>query len=79
MATIQLISHGNPDRVFAYRAGRAVSVAQFLGDVAAARADIAGRRHILNLCVDRIVLRSALPRRWLRGQTSLLPPITRRA
>lgn len=74
MASIPLISHDNLGSVFAYRAGQAVSVANFLHDVAHLARQLPDRRYILNLCTDRYCFAVGFAAALLREQTSLLPP-----
>lgn len=74
MAAIPLISHTDPDGVFAYREGKPVSVAQFLRHVACLAQALPEKRHILNLCTDRYRFAVGFAAAVLRGQTSLLPP-----
>lgn len=73
-AAIPLISHDNPDRVLAYRAGRPISAANFLSDVEHLARQLPDKKHILNLCVDRYRFAVSFAAALLRGQTSLLPP-----
>ncbi len=74
MAAIPLISHRDPQAVFAYRAGRPVSVAHFLQHVECVARALPDKRHILNLCTDRYRFTVGFAAALLRGQTSLLPP-----
>ena len=74
MAAFPLISHSKRDKVFAYRAGLPVSVAQFLGEVESLAQALPDRCHILNLCADRYRFAVGFSAALLRGQTSLLPP-----
>lgn len=59
---------------FAWRNGRAISVDEYLSDVARVAALLPERRHVLNLCVDRYRFAVALGAALVRGQVSLLPP-----
>lgn len=74
MAAIPLISHNDPDSVFAYRGGKAVSVSEFLRHVAHLARTLPDKRHMLNLCTDRYRFAVGFAAALLRGQTSLLPP-----
>ena len=74
MAVIPLISHTDPDSVFAYREGQAVSVATFLAQVAHLAQNLPDRSHILNLCTDRYRFAVGFAAALVRRQTSLLPP-----
>ena len=73
-ADFALIRHGRPDAIFAYRKRRPISVARFLGDVAALAALLPPHRHVLNLCADRYRFTVALAAALCRKQISLLPP-----
>lgn len=74
MAAIPLISHCDPDSVFAYRAGQPVLAARFLHDVAHLARALPDKRHIINLCTDRYRFAVGFAAALLREQTSLLPP-----
>ncbi len=74
MAAIPLISHNDPDSVFAYREGRAISVSRFLQHVEHLARALPEKSHILNLCGDRYRFAVGFAAALLRGQTSLLPP-----
>lgn len=74
MAAIPLISHHEPDAVFAYREGKSISVAQFLLHAAHLAQTLPGKHHILNLCTDRYRFAVGFAAALMRGQTSLLPP-----
>ncbi len=74
MVTIPLIQHRDPGSVFAFSAGRPVSVSQFLRDVAHLALALPNKRHILNLCTDRYRFAVGFAAALLREQTSLLPP-----
>lgn len=74
MEMIPLISNSRPDGVFAYRAGRPVSIRQFLCEVALLAQTLPDKRYILNLCADRYRFAVGFAAALLRGQTSLLPP-----
>lgn len=63
-----------PGAVFAYCAGRAVTVEGYLSDAAQLAALLPERRHLLNLCRDRYRFAVGFAAALLRGQTSLLPP-----
>src|SRR5487761_2798074 len=74
MAAIPLIRCNDANSVFAYCAGQAVGVPQFLQDVARLVEELPDRSHILNLCSDRYRFMVGFSAALLRGQTSLLPP-----
>jgi acyl-coenzyme A synthetase/AMP-(fatty) acid ligase len=74
MAVFPLISHADPDSVFAWRGGRPVRVSQFLQDVASLAHILPDKQHVLNLCTDRYRFAVGFSAALLRGQTSLLPP-----
>ena len=74
MAAIPLISHNDPDCVFAYRGGRHVSVAEFLRHVAHLAQALPDKQHMLNLCTDRYRFAVGFAAALLREQVSLLPP-----
>ncbi|HEY6985799.1 MAG TPA: AMP-binding protein [Rhodanobacteraceae bacterium] len=69
-----LVSVAQPDRVFAWRDGRPLSVARFLADVHAAAAALPAARHAVNLCEDRYAFLVGFSAVASRGQTNLLPP-----
>lgn len=74
MSAIQLFSHDDLDRVFAYREGQTVSAAQFLQHVAQLAKALPDKRYILNLCTDRYRFAVGFAAALLRQQISLLPP-----
>lgn len=74
MAVIPLISHSDPDCVFAWREGQAVSAGQFLAQVAHLAQALPDRSHMLNLCTDRYRFAVGFAAALVRKQTSLLPP-----
>jgi acyl-coenzyme A synthetase/AMP-(fatty) acid ligase len=73
-ATLPLLSLAQPDRVFAWHGGRALSVARFLSDVHAVAATLPPSRHAVNLCEDRYAFLVGFCAVASRGQTNLLPP-----
>jgi acyl-coenzyme A synthetase/AMP-(fatty) acid ligase len=62
------------DRTFAWRAGRAITLRAFLGDVAAAAAALPVTRHAVNACADRYAFAVALAACLQRSICTLLPP-----
>lgn len=69
-----LMRHDRLDAVVAYRQGRPISAARFLGDVAALATLLPSRRNVLNLCSDRYRFTVGLAAALCREQISLLPP-----
>ena len=74
MSVIPLLRHRQPDSVFAYRAGLAIPVSQFLHDVSQLAQTLPAQGYILNLCSDRYRFAVCFAAALTRGQTSLLPP-----
>lgn len=74
MAAIPLIRHDGPASIFAYRAGRSITAAQFVADVRQLAKQLPDRPYILNLCADRYRFAVGFSAALLRGQTNLLPP-----
>ena len=74
MVALPLIRGFAPDGVFAWRDGRAVSVGEFLRDVAQLAARLPERRHVLNLCADRYRFAVGFSAALVRRQANLLPP-----
>ncbi len=74
MSALPLIRHARADAIVAYRDGRAIDAAHYLGDVAALAAVLPNSGHVLNFCADRyryaVGLGAALSRRQI---TMLLP------
>ena len=60
--------------MFAWRAGRPISVAGFLHDVAAVAAGLPATAHVLNACSDRYLFAVSLAACMQRGIVTLLPP-----
>ena len=71
---LALLTVAQPDRVFAWRDGRQVTVAQFLSDVHTVAATLPPARQAVNLCEDRYAFLVAFCAVASRGQTNLLPP-----
>jgi acyl-coenzyme A synthetase/AMP-(fatty) acid ligase len=74
MSNIPLVRGFNSRSVFSYREGRAVSIEEFLRDVAQLALELPERRHVLNICGDRYRFAVGFAAALLRGQVSLLPP-----
>jgi len=68
-----LLSHGLPDAVVAYRAGRAIEARQLLADAAQVAERLPRGRHVLNVCVDRYQFTVGLAACLISGRVSLLP------
>ena len=71
---LALLTVREPDRVFAWRNGRAVPVAKFLADVRTVAATLPAACYAVNLCEDRYAFLVAFCAVASRGQTNLLPP-----
>jgi acyl-coenzyme A synthetase/AMP-(fatty) acid ligase len=71
---LPLLNIAQPDRVFAWREGRAISVARFLADVDAVAASLPPASFAVNLCEDRYPFLVGFCAVASRGQTNLLPP-----
>jgi len=73
MSALPLLAHDRPEAVFAYRAGVAVSCAQFLADARALARRLPHAGHMLNLCSDRYRFSVGLAASLLTGKCTLLP------
>lgn len=74
MATLPIVGHKELCSVFAYSAGRTITVEDFLSEVTQLARQLPDKRHILNLCSDRYRFAVGFAAALLRGQVSLLPP-----
>lgn len=74
MSSLALIAHSSPDAVVAYRAGRPVRAATFLGHVDQVAQTLPASSHVLNACQDRYAFAVGVAAAMLRGTVSLLPP-----
>jgi acyl-coenzyme A synthetase/AMP-(fatty) acid ligase len=74
MAQVAAISHADAADAVAYRGAQPVSVAHFLADVERVAAQLPGRAHLVNFCVDRYRFAVGLIAAMVRGQVTLLPP-----
>jgi acyl-coenzyme A synthetase/AMP-(fatty) acid ligase len=74
---LPLLTARDPAHPFAWRAGQAISVNQYLGDVAVLAAQLPERGDVINLCHDRYRFAVGLGAAWSRGRTCLLPPNAR--
>ena len=72
-AYIPLIAHRRPDAIFAYRQGRAITAAQFLGHAVRLAALLPGAP-LLNACADRYHFTVGLAAAIIAGRRRLLPP-----
>ena len=74
MPFIPLLKYRQPESVFAWQDGNAISTQRFLTDVVSLAELLPARSHILNLCNDRYRFLVGFSSALLRGQISLLPP-----
>ena len=72
--TLPLIRFADPARPLAWHAGRAVSVGEFLADVAAVAATLPAHGDAINRCEDRYAFLVAFCAVICRGRANLLPP-----
>ncbi len=73
MNLLPLMTHQSASDIVAFRHGEAVTVQQFLADVAQLRAMLPPGRHILNICRDRYRFMVGLAAAMTANKTSLLP------
>ena len=71
---LPLVRGDDGGRVFAWHGARAITVSEFLADVARAAAALPAARDAINLCEDRYAFLVAFCAVISRGQTNLLPP-----
>lgn len=71
---LPLVSVASRERIFAWHGDHAVSVAEFLADVARVTAMLPDARAAINLCEDRYAFLVAFCAVACRGQVNLLPP-----
>jgi acyl-coenzyme A synthetase/AMP-(fatty) acid ligase len=71
---LPLLRAASPDRVIAWRDGRAVRATEFLNEVTALAARLPAAPAAINLCEDRYAFLVAFAALGVRGQTNLLPP-----
>jgi acyl-CoA synthetase (AMP-forming)/AMP-acid ligase II len=74
MTGYPLLRAHRPDAAMAWRAGRPISAATFLHDVAALAERLPSHRHMVNLCTDRYCFTVGFAAALCRNQTNLLPP-----
>jgi acyl-coenzyme A synthetase/AMP-(fatty) acid ligase len=73
MSALPLIAHDRSAAVIAWRAGRAISAAQFLADVRALAARLPDSTHLLNFCSDRYRFAVGLAASLVTGKCNILP------
>ncbi len=73
MASLPLVSHSSPDSIIARRAEGAVTLRQFLAEVAELVALFPPGGHLLNMCSDRYHFSVGLAAAIVAGKISLLP------
>jgi acyl-coenzyme A synthetase/AMP-(fatty) acid ligase len=73
MDTIALLSHNSAQGVVAYRAGVAVTAAQFLADARHLARHLPDSKHVLNVCADRYHFTVGLAACLMSQRVSLLP------
>jgi acyl-coenzyme A synthetase/AMP-(fatty) acid ligase len=73
-SSLPLLNVAQPDRVFCWHDGRAISVARFLADVHTVAATLPPATYAVNLCEDRYAFLVGFCAVAARGQTNLLPP-----
>jgi len=73
MTGYPLLRAHRPEATFAWRAGRPISAATFLNDVAALAELLPSRGHVINLCPDRYRFTVGFGAALARNQTTLLP------
>ena len=70
---VPFLGHADPESVVAWRAGRAVTAAQFLAHVGRLASALPRAEHVINACADRYCFAVALAAALSRAQVSLLP------
>ena len=74
MEAYPLVTHDSLQEVMAWRHGAAITVAQFLEDVAAVAAALPAGGYVLNVCADRYRFTVGLAAALVSEKVSLLPP-----
>lgn len=74
MPSIPLLKFHQPQSVFAWQDGKAVTAQRFLTDVISLAERLPAHSYVLNLCGDRYRFMVGFAAAMLRGQISLLPP-----
>jgi acyl-CoA synthetase (AMP-forming)/AMP-acid ligase II len=70
---VPFLGHADPGGIVAWRAGRPISVTQFVAHVRELTHMLPAAGHVVNVCVDRYCFAVALAAALSRGQVSLLP------
>ncbi len=73
-ALFALLLHEHPAAIVARDRGRAITTAEFLGDVAALAPQLPARPHVINLCTNRYRFSVGLAAALSRKLVTLLPP-----
>jgi acyl-coenzyme A synthetase/AMP-(fatty) acid ligase len=73
MGTTALLAHTSPTAIVAYRAGVAVTAAQFLAAAKQLAESLPDSRHVLNVCADRYHFTVGLAACLMSARVSLLP------
>jgi acyl-coenzyme A synthetase/AMP-(fatty) acid ligase len=68
-----LFTHESADAPVAYRAGRAITAAEFLSEAFELAARLPPGKHVLNACADRYQFAAGLAACLMSGRVSLLP------
>jgi acyl-coenzyme A synthetase/AMP-(fatty) acid ligase len=74
MHKLALVSHSSLDQTIAWRNHSAISVGQFLADVAALADRLPASQHVLNVCRDRYHFAVGFAAALVSNKVSLLPP-----
>jgi len=74
MSAVPFLGHRDRSAVVAWRGAQALTVADFLAEVAAVAGALPDRGFLVNLCGDRCRFAVGLAAALLRSQVSLLPP-----
>jgi acyl-coenzyme A synthetase/AMP-(fatty) acid ligase len=74
MQTLPLITHTSLDKTIAWRKGKAITIKQFLTDVAYLVNLLPTGQHILNMCRDRYHFTVGFAAAVVSNKVSLLPP-----
>lgn len=74
MQNLPLVSHSSIDSPIAWRKGQAITVKEFLQDVADLAAVLPAGNHVLNVCRDRYHFAVGFAAALLTNKISLLPP-----
>ncbi|MDD2934554.1 MAG: AMP-binding protein [Methylotenera sp.] len=74
MLTLPLVTHTSLDKIVAWHKGTAISVEEFLSDVAYLVTLLPRDKHVLNICRDRYHFTVGLAAAIVSNKISLLPP-----